>query len=152
MKRITTSLIVTLSAVLLLTACKKEENEAQPIQQNEVSQDVLSQIKALGFGTSSVQKVEDGYLVEGDIVLTKEQLDSKPAQQILRVGEEEQYRTFNTVSVSGSRNITVSVSSSLPASVSNAVNDAIARYNAENLTLTFSRVTEPSSGHCMRTC
>lgn len=142
MKRITTSLIVTLSAVLLLIACKKEANEAQPTQQNEISQDVLSQIKALGFGTSSVQRVEDGYLVEGDIVLTEEQLENKPIQQLLRVGDEEQYRTTNLIT-GLPRTITVRVSTALPnyTAYVTATDAAISRYNVLNLRIKFARVT-----------
>jgi hypothetical protein len=142
MKTIFKPLIVTFIAVLLLTACKKEAHEAQSIQQNEISQETLSQIKALGFGTGSVQKVEDGYLVEGDIVLTKEHLESKPATEFLRVGDEEQYRTFNLVG-GLPRTITVRVSAALPnnAAYVTALNAAIARYNLLNLRIKFARVT-----------
>lgn len=142
MKTIFKPLVVTFSAVLLLTACKKEGNEAPSVQQDEISQETLSQIKALGFGTGSVQKVEDGYLVEGDILLTKEHLESKSTKEFLRVGDEEQYRTINTIT-GLPRTITVRVSTALPnyAAYVAATDAAINRYNVLNLRVRFSRVT-----------
>jgi hypothetical protein len=82
----------------------------------------------------------EGYLVEGDIVITKEDLDQTPDRKLIRVGDEEQYRTTNTVT-GLPRNITIRVSSSLPASYVTATNAAISRYNALGLRITFSRVT-----------
>ena len=76
-----------------------------------VSQDVLGQIKALGFGTDGVRAVEGGYVVEGDMLLTPELLASAPGYSTLRVGDEEQYRTTNLVG-SLPRVLTVSISSS----------------------------------------
>jgi hypothetical protein len=60
---------------VLLTSCKK----MQVLPQNEISQATLSSIADHGFGTSDVQKIEEGYLVEGDIVLTEEFLGQQPA-------------------------------------------------------------------------
>ncbi|MCU7547544.1 M57 family metalloprotease [Chitinophagaceae bacterium LB-8] len=128
---------------LLLTACKKDIKESEA--QQAISQDVLSKIQKLGFGISSVQKVEGGYLVEDDILLTDEHLNGNPKMEILRVGSEEQYRTSNTV-LGLPRTITIRVSTSLPSVYVTALNAAIARYNAlktttTNFLLTFVRVT-----------
>lgn len=132
----------TVLAVAFLTACfmscKKDSSEPA---QDGISQETLAKIKSLGFGTSSVQKHEDGYLVEGDIILTEDFLNSSPAGIVLRVGEEEQYHTTNLVSVNGSRIITVSLSSRLPSSYGPALDEAINRYNAENLTIDMQRVS-----------
>lgn len=132
----------TVLAVAFLTACfmscKKDSSEPA---QDGISQETLAKIKSLGFGTSSVQKHEDGYLVEGDIILTEDFLNSSPAGIVLRVGEEEQYHTTNLVSVNGSRLITVSLSSRLPSSYGPALDEAINRYNAENLTIDMQRVS-----------
>lgn len=116
-------------------SCKKDSAPAA----EEVSQDVLNKIYALGFTNKNVIKDEGGYIVEGDILLTEEALNGAVSTQFLRVGKEEQYRTFNLVTALP-RVITVSVSSRLPAFVSDGVNEAIARYNAQNLLLTFQRV------------
>jgi hypothetical protein len=120
-----------------IVACKKD---VKIIDQNtEISQDALIKIQALGFGTSSVQKHEDGYLVEGDIILTTELLNSNPSSTILRIANSEQYRTTNLVTRLP-RNITVSISTQLPSSYVAALDEAISRYANEKLQITFQRV------------
>jgi hypothetical protein len=122
---------------LSVFSCKKEVKEPQ----SEIPDEIVTKVYNLGFSTENIQKVDNGYLVEGDIVLTSEYLDQQPSSPRLIIAEEEQYHTFNTVLVSGSsRLITVSVSASLPNSIHTAVNNAIARYNAEPITLDFSYV------------
>src|SRR6478735_8855611 len=86
-------------AVACLTAvsfvsCKKN---ASPVQDEAISQQTLKQIDDLGFSTQNVLRVNEGYLVEGDIVLTPELLSSKPEGKTLRIAEVEQYRTTNLV-------------------------------------------------------
>jgi hypothetical protein len=125
--------------VFLVAAAASCKKDAAPAA-DEVSQDVLNKISALGFTNKNVIKDEGGYIVEGDILLTEESLNGAASAQFLRVGTEEQYRTFNLVTALP-RVITVSVSSRLPASISDATNEAINRYNAQSLLLTFQRVS-----------
>jgi len=125
-----------LIAGFAITSCKKESK--QPAQ-DEISQETLTKIYDHGFGTSNVQKVDEGYLVEGDIILTEEFLNSAPGGNFLRIANNEQYRT--TLLVTGlPRTITVSSSGSVNSNVSSAIDVAIARYNAENLTIDMVRV------------
>jgi hypothetical protein len=125
-----------LIAVFAITSCKKE---AKQTAQNEISQETLAKISNHGFGTSDVQKVDEGYLVEGDIILTEDFLNSAPGGNFLRIAENEQYRA--TLLVTGlPRDITISSSGNISAGLSSAIDDAIARYNAENLRITMSRV------------
>ena len=144
MKTISRTFAVAFTGLLLLTACKKEATEeiSDNAASNEISQEVLGQIKKLGFGTESVQKVDGGYIVEGDILLTPKHLSSKSANEFLRIGNEEQYRTSNTVH-GLPRTLTVRVSTSMPnyTAYVNATNAAIARYNALGLLIKFTRVT-----------
>jgi hypothetical protein len=124
-----------LLAGLITLSCNKSAKAP------EISDEVMTQIRALGFSTDGVQKSEEGYIVEGDIVLTPEYLSQNPTSPRFRIAEVEQYNTFNLVSVPGtSRTITVSLSGS-SSSLSAALDGAIARYNAENLKLQFSRVS-----------
>ena len=95
----------------------------------------------MGLTTAGIQRVDGGYLVEGDIVITDENLANKPAYQMMRVGTEEQYRTTNLVSVGSGRTITVRVSTALPSAYVTATDEAIRRYNAQNLLVRFTRVT-----------
>ena len=133
--RITSKAMLAISASFLMFACQKDETLSGAEEQ--ISDVTLAQIKALGFGTSNVQKHEDGYLVEGDIVLTPEMLKQTPDQKLLRVAGEEQYHTTNVVTGTP-RTITVSLSGrNITQRMIDGVNGAISRYNAENLALTF---------------
>lgn len=119
------------------TACKK--NAASKQLTEEISQATLTKIKELGFATYNVRKVEDGYLVEGDIVLTDELLSSTSDNSLLRVADNEQYRTTNLVK-GLPRTITISVSGLGTAYVQGA-DLAISRYNALSLQIKFQRIT-----------
>lgn len=129
-----------LLAVLTLSSCTKEVKEQT--QDEPISENVLAQIKAHGFGTSDVQRVEDGYLVEGDILLTPEYLNRAADGKLLRIANVEQYHTTNLVK-SLPRVITVAMDSKLAAKAgySQGLDEMIRRYNAENLQITFQRVS-----------
>ena len=122
-----------------LYSCKKAGLE-DDLLQDEISAATKAKISSLGFGTSNVVKTEDGYLVEGDILLTEALLNSTPTQSLMRIANNEQYRTTNLVTVGTSRVITVLVSNLGPAFVSGA-DLAIQRYNALGLRMSFLRIT-----------
>jgi hypothetical protein len=133
-------------AALALTACQKNTKEVAAKQ--DVSQNTLAQIQKLGFSTEGVQKVSNGYLVEGDIVLSESQLNSQPTTPNLVIAQEEQYHTFNLVSVSKHPTIKVALNNSnaaVDAAFSAALDEAISRYNAEGLQITFTRVSPSQS-------
>src|SRR5437879_1624813 len=96
MKKIFLPVAAVCVATILTLSCNKDAKK-EASQNDAISQDVLSEIKALGFGTSSVQIHEDGYLVEGDIILTPQFLKSNVSGTLLNAGNEEQYRTTNLV-------------------------------------------------------
>ncbi|MDF2192551.1 M57 family metalloprotease [Paraflavitalea sp. CAU 1676] len=121
-------------------SCKKTATQESPAQQDEISQQVLDKIYELGFGNKNVVRHPEGYLVEGDIVISNEELTQAVDRKLIRVGEEEQYRTTRTVT-GLPRTISIRVNSSLPSRYITAVDGAIARYNALGLLLTFTRVT-----------
>lgn len=138
MKVFASTLALLCAISLSVTSCKKDLKEtALP---DEVSSETLAKISNLGFATNNVQVTEDGYLVEGDIILTQEFLNSGSQRPLLRVGDEEQYRTTNLVT-GLPRTITVSISSQLPSSYVAALDEALARYNALGLSITFQRVS-----------
>ena len=128
--------VLFLGGMLALTSCKKEVKTTA----DEIPQSVKGLIYAAGFGTSNIQKVDEGYLVEGDIILTPEYLNSNPKQMLLRAGEEEQYHTTNLVSTNGSRNINVSLSTRLPSSYNVALDIMVSRYNTLGLQIHFTHV------------
>src|SRR5215204_1184758 len=94
MRQMLKPLAFLLIAGFAITSCKKEVKDPA---QEEISEETLAKIYDHGFGTSNVQKIEEGYLVEGDIVLTEEFLNSVPGGNFLRIANNEQYRTTNLV-------------------------------------------------------
>lgn len=139
-KQVTYLLAACLSAGALFISCQKEQTSAsQQTDQNGVSQAVLAQISARGFSTAGVRKVEGGYLVEGDILLEEQDLMTSSTTPNLRIAETEQYRTNNLVK-SLPRTITVLVTN-LPSAFVQGADEAIARYNALNLSIKFQRLT-----------
>ena len=125
-------------------SCQKKET-ATIADPDEISATTKSQIKALGFSSDDVRKVEGGYLVEGDIVLTDENLQGKTDNKLLTIAETEQYRTTNLVT-GLPRVITISVTN-LPTVYSTAVNTMITRYNALGLRITFQRASTGTTGN-----
>jgi hypothetical protein len=137
-----THLSLAAMACAVFFSCKKDSSFKE--SPSPISKEVVEQIQKLGFNTSEIQKHEDGYLVEGDIVVTSNMLKESAEDITLRIAEEEQYRTSNTVFVIpfvAYRTITVRVASSLPARYITATDAAITRYNNLNLRLRFTRVT-----------
>lgn len=130
--------VVMAACGVMFCSCRKNvatEQVASP------SDEALAKIYALGFSNKNVSMDEDGnYVVEGDILLSQASLNAAPDMQFLRVGAEEQYRTYNLVTQLP-RVIKVSVSSKLPSSYNAALDEALGRYNAENLLITFQRVS-----------
>lgn len=128
-------------AATLLFACTKENSKTTTTStdKNGVSAAVLKNISDLGFSTDQVRKVNNGYLVEGDIVLTDENLTETSTSPNVRIAETEQYRTTNLVK-NLPRTVTVSISN-LPTVYGTATQNAIARYNALNLRLKFQFVS-----------
>lgn len=114
---------------------------------DEISNEVLQQIKALGFSIDNVIKEDDHYIVEGDIVLHPTDFQRTDLHtNSLRIAEVEQYRTTNLVTGTP-RTILVWLDSKFASKYSTALNDALGRYNAENLSLTFQRTNNRNSAH-----
>jgi hypothetical protein len=134
------SRLLTLAFVVsLMASCKKDQSLVFNSDE-AISDATLAKIANLGFGTANVQRHPEGYLVENDIVLTEEMLNSQGDPKLLRIANDEQYRTTNLVKKLP-RNITISVASTLPSRYITAADAMIARYNALGLQITFSRVS-----------
>jgi hypothetical protein len=125
-------------AALLTNSCNKHAANTTP-EPGSISSETLARISALGFSDQNVHRTATGYLVEDDIVLTDELLNSVPDQKLMRIANTEQYRTTNLVR-SLPRVITIKVVNLGSAFVAGA-DTAIARYNRLGLLLTFQRIT-----------
>jgi hypothetical protein len=132
-------LCLTAGATACFVSCKKESAPSTTVNQAGVSQSTLDQISTLGFSTENVRKFNGGYLVEGDILLSEQDLTTQVNSPFLRTAKEEQYRTNNLVK-SLPRVITIRVTGLGNAFIA-GTDTAIARYNRLGLTITFRRVT-----------
>jgi Dual-action HEIGH metallo-peptidase len=126
-------------------SCKKADNTTQ--DNDGLPEDVKAKISALGLTSTGAYKTDGGYIAEGDIFLDDAMLNSVPEQKYLVVANEEQYRTTNLVG-GIPRTLSVRYTGTI-ASISNAVNAAIARYNALPTTyrLRFTRVASTSAAN-----
>ena len=122
----------------VMFSCESENESNQP--ENEITADVISQLNELGFNTVDyeVYQVGDVVIVENDIHLTVDQIEKMSGAS--EVPTVEHYHTDNLVT-GLPRTISVFMSSSFLPQYFDALDAAIARYNTENLTLTFQRVT-----------
>lgn len=98
MRRNLKPLLMACSMAAVLVACKKDASKTQV--EEAVPESVKAQIKSLGFNTQDVQKTDEGWLVEGDIVLTAADLAGAPSSPELVYANEEHYRTNNLVNTS----------------------------------------------------
>jgi predicted Zn-dependent protease len=144
MRRIYNVVALALVASVTFVACS--DQDATP--QNEVPDHVTSQLINLGFDVENFVPIqfEEGYLVEGDIYLTDQTIAEMGQPNYLPTVE--QYSTNNLVSTNGNRVITMYAAqggrSGYSAGMIAGLDLAIARYNAENLSLSFQRVTSSS--------
>ena len=148
--------IFTLSFIALaLFSCNKEDEPTQASQESlKVTPEVLSKLKSLSLNTSDVQVVkntnldgttEDAFLIEGDIIITEDQLKKMDLHGGIT---KEQYRTTNLVSAPRTIRVvglTGTGTSALSTVMRNGLQAAINRYNnlglSINFTLTFSSST-----------
>ncbi len=127
-------------AVLLLISCKKNTD-------TQLNEDPLMAVKkiirAQGFDVTDLKKVEGGYLVEGDIFYSEDNLRNGFNNSM--VPAEEQYRTTNLVSLPPApafRNVTIVLAANLNTAFWNtALQTAVNRFNATGIRLKFIKVS-----------
>lgn len=124
--------------VLGFMACQDDAVNA-PV----IPDEVITKIENMGFNPDGIEAVEEGYRIERDIIITYELLENAPTEH--HVPNAEQYSTNNLVSTNGNRVITVYAREGgkkgySPGMIA-GLNLAIARYNSENLDISFARTT-----------
>jgi hypothetical protein len=144
MKKIFNCAALSLLLASTFISCKKESTTVA--EAGVLSQDERSLVASAGFNSNWVEKTSEGYLIEGDILLTKSQLTemsgATPTNNFI-VADEEHYRTYNLVTApaTGSRIITVRLTDGFPSYYSAALDASLARYNSYGLRITFQRVS-----------
>lgn len=129
----------------MFTSCKKTSITEANL--TSLTAEETAMVAAAGFNENWAEKTASGnYLIENDILLTRSQLQelvgAQPTHNML-IAEEEHYRTYNLVSTpaSGSRTITVRMTTGFPSYYYTALDKSIARYNSYNLKINFLKVS-----------
>jgi hypothetical protein len=147
--KLTTAVVI---AAIFCIAQSCSEQNVKPEIQDEVSDEVRSQFKDLGFDVSDIRVIQDNnplagrspqksYVLEGDIVISQETFDAMRNSQLHHIGAVgEQYRTSNLVS-GNPRTISVigytGGSNALTSKMRTALQQAVDNYNALNMGLSF---------------
>lgn len=157
MRKFTYLATLALAASVLFVACEQQGESV--VTKDEVSESTLAALTNAGFDITRQAPIKfmEGYLVEGDIYITEAEISS--LREGTRLPIEEQYSTNNLVSTNGNRVITMyapeassgggkkgggGTSGYSPGMIA-GLDLAIARYNAENLAISFQRVTSSSN-------
>ncbi|WP_166919631.1 M57 family metalloprotease [Flavobacterium poyangense] len=146
MKKLKPLLALSFVAVMLFSCNKEDETKKADQESLKVTQDVLNKIDALALNNKDVQvikntkldgSVEDAFLVEGDIMITQDQLNKMDLHGGITT---EQYRTTNLVSAPRTIKVvglsgtgTTALTTNMRAGLQAAIN----RYNNLGLTIKF---------------
>jgi len=139
-KRILSMMSIVAIAATVLVSC---ENDTQEIPQDESFAKISEKLENLGFNVDDLYETDyngqKGFSVEGDIFLTVKQINEMAPAISVSNGEvsAEHYRTNNVVS--GPRTVSVYMDADFNSDMQIAFDEALARYNNLNLTLTFQR-------------
>ncbi len=147
MKKITRFIGIVAIGSMLIVSCKKQSNE---VEVPTIPSDISAMVKAAGFNEGRIEITDGGYLIEGDIFMTKDELSTMANNNgpELVIADEEHYRTTNLVN--GTRTITVSLNTTQANFVA-ATTEAIRRYNALPLRIKFQRVSGTNANINIRT-
>ena len=150
-----------------LFSCQKASLDVE--NKSSIPQSVIDQLMHLGFNPDGIERVDNGYRIERDIIITEEFLKSDV--HFDHLPNTEQYRTNNLVSTGGNRTITVYIDAppaggsgsvisqgrgngngngngggpggggtQFDQTYADALADALGRFNSENLEITFERI------------
>jgi len=129
----------------LAISCKKSATNEATV--NSLTQEERILVSSAGFNSNWAERTAQGsYLIEGDILLTRAQLQEMsgvaPTNNFI-IAEEEHYRTYNLVTTpgTGARIITVRLNGNFPAYYTTGLDQALARYNSYGLKITFQKVS-----------
>ena len=139
MKKVYSMLFAAAVSGAILTSC----SETSEFSRNDLPTDAeKSAILGAGFKLDNFVRMEDGsFLVEGDMKVSVTELNAMGMPKVFN----EQYSTNNLVSTNGSRVITMYAKeggrNGYSAGMIAGLDEAISRYNARNLEISFQRIS-----------
>ena len=142
-------LLPVLGLSLILASCNNEEEGLElNEQQTSISQDVIDNLAGFALNTNDVTfeeyeapdgRILSGYMVEGDILMTKQQIDGLVPVREANI-QTEQYRTTNLVSQPRTLSVTGWTGGggfALTQNMRTGLQFAINNYNRLNLNINF---------------
>ncbi|XLS28608.1 M57 family metalloprotease [Flavobacteriaceae bacterium M23B6Z8] len=144
MRKLNFMWMIFIASMVLFSSCQKEESVSENYETvSEIPDHIQQKLKKLGFVVDEFTfAFEDGYIVEGDIMLTEAQMD-----QMLQTGSpstERHFSTNNLVNTGTSRILTVWRDPAFSSAMNNRIQQALNRYNALNLRIRFQLTTNQS--------
>ncbi|WP_340202110.1 M57 family metalloprotease [Ascidiimonas sp. W6] len=135
-----------LALLFVLHSCQHEDltsDDNREVNSVKIPNHIVNKLQKLGFVVDEYSyPYEDGYIVEGDIKITENQIDKMLEKQ----GEvtNRHYVTDDLVSTGSSRVIKVWIDTKFSSAMRNRILEALGRYNALKLRLTFTTTTSLS--------
>lgn len=139
MRKLFGLLAVTACASLTIVSCNKSAEVKSDTSELTSAEKVM--IKDAGLQAGDAVKIDGKYLIEGDLLLSAQELQEMKGNDShnLIVANSEHYRTTNLVT-GLPRTITVRYTGAY-SSITTALINAVARYNARGLRITLTRIT-----------
>lgn len=141
--------------IAILSACKKDQITIE--NKTQISNDIIQKLKTAGFDTSEgFSKYKNGYLVEGDIFMTEDDVNNLSNKSrvslpitldiknnILQSKDPlSHYRANNIINLNSSRRtINIYIEPGFTTYIENSLDAALARYNDLDLSLNFNRIS-----------
>tara|TARA_R110001599_G_scaffold132294_1_gene308917 strand:- start:6556 stop:7407 length:852 start_codon:yes stop_codon:yes gene_type:complete len=145
MKKLLVKWCVVAFLVTIVFTC--QETDQVPVLEDEIPQAILDKIFNAGYSTQDVIRADwngkSGYVVEYDLFFAEDEISGLELNP--KVPQTEQYHTTNLVA-GLPRVIKVGIDPSFSQSAKTALDDALAMYNAENVSLSFQLATVTVSG------
>lgn len=146
--------------IITIFSCKKDQIKIG--NKTGISGDVIQKLKAAGFDTSEgLSKIKNGYMVEYDIFIPDTAINQLSNSTVVKVPLSlkntniklqskdpiSHYRSNNLLITSwnSQRNIQVYMDPVFSSYLQNALDQALQRYNALDLNITFTRTTNASA-------
>ncbi|SDE17163.1 M57 family metalloprotease [Pedobacter soli] len=150
---------IVLLLTMIFSACKKDQTILD--NKSQIAEDIIQKLKTAGFDTTEgLSKYKNGFLVEGDIFMTIEDINKLSERSKINIPISlslknlktqskdpiSHYRTNDLISLNSSRRtINIFMSSALGTYMQDCLDAAISRYNSLDFGLVFNRTSSSSS-------
>lgn len=116
----------------VLISCSEEDEPMVAPQQEQARGELVEFLRNTGFEESNIVFEDGHFIIDGDILISKEELEKYAAGKspVLSEGKMDHWRSYYLVSDNYVNNITVYIESSVPSAWKTATRDAMSQWNA----------------------